>query len=373
MKTEKNNKYLFILGPIVAVVLCALFISIRYSSNTTGINKTVPIVSVSPGPNVYQFDTKLNTSWQEYKNSEGFFAISYPPNWQVSDVKPNYVDEKYDNSVEIEGAEGKITIHWTNDGYGGGCPHENQKVISVNDKLFSLCHYSDDDGTEYYGQLSNQNKLTETSWIWTYVDAIVKKPNIENREITLTALTSITFDKASNIPSPTSDKTYKDPTGTYSITYPDKFVANLYDYAWDKYLILSYSKTDETPLTNIGTDSSVSVDIRLLSQSGTGELDKTVKQITDEAHSDESKAPAFNDEVSAVSEITMSNKNGYTFTTRKGNQVSEEIYLDLGKVVEIKRGKSKTLWISIQYRGQSDYVERSKLLVKEMLNTLEIK
>ena len=177
---------------------------------------------------------------------------------------------------------------------------------------------------------------------------------------------------ANNKPSPTSDKTYNDPTGTYSITYPDKFVVNLYDYAWDKYLDLSYRETGKQPQTKMGVDNSVSIDIRLLSQSGTGELNKTVKQITDEAHSDEYKVPAFNDEVSAVSKITMSNKSGYMFTTKKGSQITEEIYLDLGKVVDIKLGKSKTLWISIQYRGQSDFVENGKLLVKKVLSTLEI-
>ncbi len=173
-------------------------------------------------------------------------------------------------------------------------------------------------------------------------------------------------------PSSASDKTYKDPTGTYSITYPDKFVANLYDYAWDKYLGLSYRETSEQPQTKLGVDNSVSIDIRLLSQSGTGELDKTVKQIADEAHSDKNKVPAFNDEVSKVSRVTISNKSGYVFTTKKGSQITEEIYLDLGRVVDINRGKSKTLWISIHYRGQSDFVESSKLSVNKILNTLEI-
>jgi len=181
-----------------------------------------------------------------------------------------------------------------------------------------------------------------------------------------------TVNVLNNEPSPASDKTYNDPTGTYSIMYPDMFVVNLYDYAWDKYLDLSYRETGKQPQTKMGVDNSVSIDIRLLSQSGTGELDKTVKQITDEAHADEYKVPAFNDEVSEVSKIAMSGKSGYMFTTKKGSQITEEIYLDLGKVVDIKLGKSKTLWISIQYDGQGDFVESEKLLVKKVLSTLKI-
>ena len=179
-------------------------------------------------------------------------------------------------------------------------------------------------------------------------------------------------DVSSNKPIPTSDKTYKDPTGTYSITYSDKFDANLYDYAWDKFLNLSYREAGKQSQTKLGVENSVSIDLRLLSLPGTDELDKTVKQITDEARSDKNKIPALNDEVSEVSKITMSNKSGYMFTTKKGSQITEEIYLDLGKVVDIKLGKSKTLWVSIQYRGQSDFVEDGKLLVNKVLSTLEI-
>lgn len=159
-------------------------------------------------------------------------------------------------------------------------------------------------------------------------------------------------------------KIYSDPTSTYSIKFPENFKDKLYPWANTEYLALTYEErsgsTDikETKF-DTGRIKSIIISIYLMH-----EPNKSTRETANEALSDEYKVPAFNDEVSKLNQIILYSKDAFQYTTRNGNEFYEEIYIDLGK--------QTILHISTQYRGENDFIEQNRALVKEILSSLVI-
>lgn len=186
-KTDKRSVLLIVIGlPLgVAIIFGIMVLVVKISKTKQTITKTTTAL-----PTIFKVDkTVIDSSWKTYSNVEGHFSIKHPPTWRLTQKKTD-MDEIFENGIVIQGTEGEVTVSWSNVAPGGGCPEEYMHKLEIGSQQQDICSYVDDNGDEYFGQLSNQSTASR---IFTYAGATVKQPYSEHRNVVLNVLSSLRF------------------------------------------------------------------------------------------------------------------------------------------------------------------------------------
>lgn len=156
------------------------------------------------------------------------------------------------------------------------------------------------------------------------------------------------------VPAQAQTFTYKDPTDTFSLQYPSVFIGKEYPYANSR----SFGLTDGDNV----------IQIFLVDQTGTQEIKKTAYTLAKESLATESLAPAFNDNVTKLEQTDRFKLKAYQYQTTKGSQVTQNFFIDLGKIVDLNQGKSRTLQIIAKSRSDSALKQIDQILSSLVIN-----
>ena len=122
------------------------------------------------------------------------FNISYPAYWTIEEkhwLSNREVDDPNEiNTAIFKGDEGEVTVQWGPMGFGGGCDEKDQKQLKIKNKTLKICNGIDENGNEFWSQISNSAKDDESltgAWATSY------KPADQNSKIIIKILSTLEF------------------------------------------------------------------------------------------------------------------------------------------------------------------------------------
>ena len=122
------------------------------------------------------------------------FNISYPVYWTIEEkhwLSNREVDDPNEiNTAIFKGDEGEVTVQWGPMGFGGGCDEKDQKQLKIKNKTLKICNGIDENGNEFWSQISNSAKDDESltgAWATSY------KPADQNSKIIIKILSTLEF------------------------------------------------------------------------------------------------------------------------------------------------------------------------------------
>lgn len=122
------------------------------------------------------------------------FNISYPVYWTAEErhwLSNREVDDPNEiNTAIFKGDEGEVTVQWGPMGFGGGCDEKDQKQLKIKNKTLKICNGIDENGNEFWSQISNSAKDDESltgAWATSY------KPADQNSKIIIKILSTLEF------------------------------------------------------------------------------------------------------------------------------------------------------------------------------------
>lgn len=134
-----------------------------------------------------------DSNWLTYKNSDPYFVVNYPRNWQYKlEEEPAPIAPNVNKYVVLTGPEGIISLQWSTNGGFSSCPKEYSKTIHLGDKETQACVYKNKNKIEW-GNISSIDRMIGTTafGVWASFNA----EDTETQKTISDILASVQFDK----------------------------------------------------------------------------------------------------------------------------------------------------------------------------------